>query len=485
MPSNDINGDSLYLIQVANLCKGPAITCDPEVGLVELARIMRDHDVSGLVVVDANRPVGMVSLSDIRDFIAGSDGRLPAGRAADLMTPGVISIRHRAPVFEAIFQMARHNIKRLAVVDEDGNLTGVVSDTDLLRLQTCTPLYLNQEIDAAQSVAQLARVGARIPDIVKNASQAGASPRSLVELIAHFNDTFTLRTIALMESVEGLYLPEGAAYLVLGSQGRGEQTLRTDQDSAIVYRDGLSESQLAEIARFSSRLCDALDQIGIPRCPGDTMASNPQWRRSLSDWKGLIDQWVSVLKPDNMVNFGMFQDFRVLHGDPDFARQLAEHIRSHVERNALFLAYVARHITGFTPPMGIFGRLRVERRGKYRGQIDLKKAGIFAITEGASLLGLEAGIVNGTTWDKLERLQRQGILSAADTEIFSEAMSYLVYLRLQSQLRSIAAGHELSNHVDPLLLTGKERDRLREAFRGVTAFLRQIREHFQLDLISR
>lgn len=485
MPSSEISGDSLYLIQVATLCKGPAVTCSPDAGLVEVTRTMRDHDVSGLIVVDENQPIGMVSLSDIRDFIADTGASPAACLAGDLMTRGVVTIRRRAPVFEAIFQMARHNIKRLAVIDENGSLVGVVSDTDLLRLQTSTPLYLNQEIEAAQSVDQLTRVCARIPDIVRNASHAGASPRSLVELIAHFNDTFTLRTIALMESEEGLRLPEGAAYLVLGSQGRGEQTLRTDQDSAIIYSDTLSEGHLEEVARFSTRLCQALDQIGIPRCPGDTMASNPQWRRSLGEWKRLIDQWVSILKPDNMVNFGMFQDFRVLHGDQAFVRQLSGHIQAHVERNALFLAYVARHITGFMPPMGIFGRLRVERRGKYRGQIDLKKAGIFAITEGASLLGLEAGIVNGTTWDKLERLEKQGLLSAADTEIFSDAMSYLVYLRLQSQLRAIAAGHELSNHIDPLLLTGKERDRLREALRGVGAFLRIIREHFQLDLISR
>lgn len=485
MPSSDISGESLYLIQVATLCNGPVVTCGPDVGLVEITRIMREHDVSGLIVVDGNQPVGMVSLSDIRDFIAETGDCPGACRACDLMTRRVVTIRQRAPVFEAIFQMARHNARRLAVIDENGNLVGVVSDTDLLRLQTCTPLYLNQEIEAAQSVDQLARVCARIPEIVRNASHAGASPRSLVELIAHFNDAFSLRTIALMERDEGLRLPDGAAYLLLGSQGRGEQTLRTDQDSAIVYSDTLNEGHLEEVARFSTRLCQALDQIGVPRCPGATMASNPQWRRSLGEWKRQIDQWVSVLKPDNMVNFGMFQDFRVLHGNQEFARQLAGHIQAHVERNALFLAYVARHITGFKPPMGIFGRIRVERRGQYRGQVDLKKAGIFAITEGASLLGLEAGIVNGTTWDKLERLEKQGILSAADTEIFSDAMSYLVYLRLQSQLRALAAGHELSNHIDPLLLTGKERDRLREALRGVGAFLRMIREHFQLELIAR
>jgi CBS domain-containing protein len=200
-------------MRVATLCSGPAVTCGPAVGLVEITRIMRDHDVSGLLVLEENQPVGMVSLSDIRNFIAENGSSPVACRACDLMTPGVVTIRQRAPVFEAIFQMARHNVKRLAVVDENGNPVGVVSDTDLLRLQTCTPLYLNQEIEAAQSVEQLARVCARIPDIVRNASHAGASPRSLVELIAHFNDAFTQRTIVLMESYEGLRLPAGAAYL--------------------------------------------------------------------------------------------------------------------------------------------------------------------------------------------------------------------------------------------------------------------------------
>ncbi|WP_432822924.1 putative nucleotidyltransferase substrate binding domain-containing protein [Trichloromonas sp.] len=484
MPTSNISGDSLLLIQVDTLCHTPAITCEPGIGLVEIARTMRDHDISGLVVVEDNAPIGVVSLSDIRNHIAETGGTGPC-TARDLMSGSMVTIRHRARVFEAIFKMAKHNIHRLAVVDENGGLIGTITDTDLLRLQTCTPLYLNQEIDAAQSVEQLAKISDRMLDIVKSATQAGASARSLAELIAHFNDTLTLRIIALMDSIEGLRLPDGAAFLVLGSQGRGEQTLRTDQDSAIIYNDDLSADRQAEVARFSSRLCEALDQIGIPRCPGDTMASNPQWRQSVSGWKRIIDHWFAVPTPENMVNFGMFQDYRVLCGNRSFEKIINDHIQSNIQRNALFLAQMARHLVRFQPPLGMFGRIRVERRGENRGKVDLKKAGIFAVTEGASLLGLEAGIVNGTTWDKLERLGQHGILAATDAETISDAMSYLVHLRLQRQVRAMLSGQKPSNHIDPLVMTDKERDRLREALKGVGMLQKILRDRFRVDFISR
>ncbi len=484
MTNSTINEDSIFLIQIGALCQTPPITCKPDIGLVEIAQTMRQHDTSGLFVVENDLPIGVVSLSDIRNHIADSDD-IGNCTARGLMSSTTVTIRHRARVFEAIFKMAKHNIHRLAVVDENGALIGAITDTDLLRLQTCTPLYLNQEIDAAQSIEQLSRISTHMLDIVKNATAAGASARSLAELIAHFNDALSLRLIALLDHLEGLRLPEGAAFLVLGSQGRGEQTLRTDQDSAIIHNDNLSSTTLDQIARFSVRLCEALEQIGIPRCPGNTMASTPEWRQSVSGWKRLLDQWFTVPTPENMVNFGMFQDFRALHGHQGFEKILNEHIQTCIQRNTLFLAQMARHLVRFQPPLGMFGRIRVERRGEHRGKVDLKKAGIFSITEGASLLGLEAGIINGTTWDKLERLGQQGLLAATDAETISDAMSYLVHLRLQRQVKAMTAGQPPSNYIDPLVMTDKERDRLREALKGVASLQKIVRDRFRVDFIAR
>lgn len=485
MPHSPFNEESFLFMQVQALCQGAPVTCSPDMAVVDAARLMRDQDISGVVVVENGAPLGVASVSDLRNLIVDAGGVVTGRTVRDIMSPGLITVRGGDLVFEAIFRMAKHNIHRLVVLDDGGCLLGVVTDNDVLRLQTRTPLYLNQEIETAQSIEQLRKVSARMIGMVNFASSAGADTKSLVQLISHLNDAFTLRIIALLDSVEGIRLPEGAAYLALGSEGRGEQTLRTDQDSAIVYDDDLDPARLPDIERFSVRLVDALASIGVPRCPGDTMASNPQWRHSLSEWKGLLEQWITVPKSEHMVNFGMFQDFRTVWGDVRLEAELHAHLLATLQRFNLFFPYMARHIARFPPPVGMFGHIRVERRGEHRGEVDLKKAGIFAVTEGASLLALEAGMTGGSTWDKLELLRQHGVLPAGDVEIIVRAYTFLVQLRLQRQLRALAAGKPPSNHLNPLAIPDVERDQLRQALKGVATFLRILRERFKIDFISR
>lgn len=485
MPHSGFNEESFLFVRLDSLCRGTVVTCAPELDVIAMARLMREHDVSGLVVVNQGQPLGIVSVRDCRDLIASAPADLAALTVREIMTVGLVSVRPRDQVFDAIFKMAKHNIHRLVVLDDAGKLVGIITDTDLLRLQTRTPLYLHQELESVNSIEQLRQSGKRLFDMVRFASRAGADTRSLVELISHFNDVFTRRLIGLLDRDEGIRLPEGAAYLALGSEGRGEQTLRTDQDSAIVHADHTTPAQLHEIERFAQRLVDALEAIGVPRCPGNTMASNPYWRRSLSGWKELLDSWMQTPKPENMVNFGMFQDMRIIHGDAELERQLRDHIHAGVEHNAIFLAHMARNIVRFKPPLGIFGRIKVEAWGEHHAEIDLKKSGIFALTLGASLLALEAGKSGGSTWEKFERLRRLGIVAPSDLETIEESFTFLVQLRLERQLRAIEDGRPPSNYVNPLILTEKERERLRNALKGAGTFLRIINDHFNLNFISR
>ncbi len=288
-----------------------------------------------------------------------------------------------------------------------------------------------------------------------------------------------------MDRLEGIALPAKAAYLALGSEGRGEQTLRTDQDSAMIYADDITALELNGCARFADRLVEALEYVGIPRCPGNTMASNPQWRHSITEWQQLLEKWISVPTGEHMVNFGMFQDFRTIHGDNRLETSLHEFIHDTTQRHMIFFPYVAKNIVRFPAPLGMFGRIKVERRGKNRGKVDLKKSGIFAITEGASLLALEHNVDKGTTWDKLEKLSQLGVLSAKNAEIYSESFSQLVNFRLQRQLSDLAAGKKPSNAIDPQRLDEKSQKQLREALRGVNQLLRFMRDHYRLDSISR
>ena len=477
--------ESFFFLHVHSVCRSPAATCPPDITVVEAARQMRDQNIAGLIVVDETRPVGILSVRDLRDIIVASDGNLAETRVAEIMHVGVITVRHNAYVFEAIFKMAKNNIHRLAVIDEKEQLIGMINATDLLSQQTRSPLYLTQEIETAETFEDLQGINSRILEMVRSAMAAGSDTRSLVHLIAHFNDSFTERIIALLQAREGLSLPRNAAYLALGSEGRGEQTLRTDQDSAMVYADDITAGDLDTCARFADRLVDVLEFVGIPRCPGNTMASNPAWRHSLSEWKELLEQWITVPKGEHMVNFGMFQDFRTIHGDAGLEHELHRFIHTTAQRNKLFFPYVAKNIVRFPPPLGMFGRIKVERAGKHRGKVELKKAGIFAITEGTSLLALENDVDSGTTWDKLEKLGEMGVLAKRDSKKISEAFSQLVYFRLQRQLSDLAAGNKPGNAIDPQRLTEKARRELREALRGVNLLLRIMREHYRLDLISR
>jgi CBS domain-containing protein len=485
MPDSNFNEESFFFQKVDSVCRTPAPTCPADISVIEAARMMREQNIAGLVVVKGDLPAGILSVRDLRDLIATGGNDLSAYKVADIMHRGVITVRSQAYVFEAIFKMAKNNIHRLAVVDQEQVVVGIINATDLLSEQTRSPIYLTQEMEEAESIEELREINSRILEMVRSAMASGADTRSLVHLIAHFNDGFTRRIITLMERREDIVLPPNAAYLALGSEGRGEQTLRTDQDSALIYADDITPADLAACTRFADRLVAALEFVGIPRCPGNTMASNPQWQHSLSEWQSLLEQWIKVPNGENMVNFGMFQDFRTIHGNVSLEQALHQFILTTTQENKLFFPYVAKNIVRFPAPLGMFGRIKVERRGVYRGKVDLKKAGIFAITEGASLLALEFNLDRGTTWDKLEKLGQASVISRGDSERFCEAFACLVNFRLQRQLSDLAAGKPPTNAIDPLRQPEKAQKELREALRSVNQFLRIIRDHYRLDLISR
>ncbi len=480
-----ISEDSFFFITVDAICHRPTITCSPDLGLVEMARLMKADNISGIVAVEDQRPVGIVSLRDLRNLIAEAVNDISTLTVRDVMKTGLITIRSKDYLFKAIFLMAKHNIHRLVVIDELGRLSGVMTDTDLLRIQTRSPLYLVQEIETAATIEQLRQIGRKMTGMLQYAVKINADVQSLIQLIAHFNDAFTQRLIFILDISQDVRLPEGAAFLALGSEGREEQTLRTDQDNAIVYRDDLAPEKLVEVRRFAEYIVSALESVGVPLCPGNMMASNPEWCHSLSEWKQLTERWIARPGPDETVHFGVFQDLRVLHGEKSFEGILRDHICECARRNSIFFPGMARNIVRFKPPMGMFGRLLVEKKGEQRGKLDLKKGGLFSLTRGISLIALEAGIMGGTTWDKLERLQHEHLVAEHDLETLRESFTFLIKMRLEKQLLALSSGKPPSNFIDPLVLPDRDRELLRSAFRGCETLLKILKSRYQLDMIAR
>ena len=477
--------ERLYFMTIGRICRRPPVVCSPETTLREATRIMQQRNITCVVIQNADGSHGIFTVRDLRRVTASCDANPADLTLGSCMTPHLITLREDAYLFDAISLMSRRNFHRVGVVDHADQLVGVLTDTDLLTFQTRTPLYLLNEIERAASIEQLQRLNARLFEMINLAYKAGVDIRGVVQLLAHFNDAFTQRLIELLDQQEGVRLPPGAAYLSLGSEGRREQTFRTDQDSAIVYADDFPPELMPQLERFAQRLIEGLEQLGVPRCPGNTMASNPQWRHSLSQWKQILDGWISTPLPDNMVNFGMFQDMRVLHGELRFEQELRRHIHESAHRTALFFPYMARNIVRFKPPVGMFGRLLVEKNGPCRGKLDLKKGALFAMVRGIGLLALEADLMGGTSWDKLERLRELNLVSSRNLDLIEDSFSFLVGLRLGRQLEALTSGQNPDNCIDPERLPERQRTQLRSAFKGVDALLQIMRSHYKLDMIAR
>lgn len=475
--------ENVFFFPVGDFCRRDLITCPVEATVVELASIMRERNVSSIIVREGETPVGIITDRDLRNKVVSRGGDPSVLTARSIMSEPLITVSEDEYLLEVVCKMSRYNIHRIGVVDGEGNLCGIVNESDILRVQTHSPQRLLRDLDKAESLDELKKIHQGIQDLVVFLSRSGVRTKDLVRLIATLNDRLVLRLIELLQRERFSDLPQNFVFMVLGSEGRGEQTLSTDQDNAIICADGLDAEALGRIEAFSQALIDGLIRIGVPECPGGIMAKNTFWRRSLGDWSVALDQWISVPTPENILNFSMFADIRGVWGDMSLVDSLKSAVIRRAMEEDLFLASMAANVVRFVPPLGMFGTLKVEKKGAYRGLIDLKKAGIFAVTEGVKVMCLARGRLGGGTRDKIQWLKEQDFLPAKQADDIDAAFSLLVFYRLRGQVEAIRAGYEPNNYINPAKLNRLELGRLRLSLEVVKSFQTTLSTHFRLNML--
>ena len=476
--------EATFFLPVKDYCRRQIITCNINDTVMVAAETMREKNISSLIACDNdNQPIGIMTDRDLRNkVIAGGLDPLVTKVNAVMTTP-VISVREDDTLFEVLYRMSRNRIHRIGVVDNDNALVGLINESDIIRLQNRSPQRLLQSVDEAQSIADLKKIHQESDQLVVFLSQNGVRTNDLVQLIALLNDQITSHLIGLLKQGRFKDMGKKSAFMVLGSEGRQEQTLKTDQDNAMIIADDASPEEIADIEAFSHILIDALIEIGVPECPGGIMARNEFWRRSLVDWKSAIDSWVGTPSSENILNFSMFSDMRALCGDRSLENQLKEYVIQVATESSLFLAKMAQNVCRFPPPLGLFGQIKMESSGTHLGSLDLKKAGIFALTEGVKILALQAGMLGGSTIDRLAALQEKGILSKEQVNDIEASYNLLTFLRLRGQVDAAAAGHEITNYILPGSLDRVEKGRLKLALEVVKSFQGTLRHHFQLNML--
>jgi CBS domain-containing protein len=480
----DMSEDNQFFRPVKDFCHRGVISCSPEDALVGVVGIMREKSISGVVVIEDGQPVGIFTDRDLRNKVVANGIDPKALTVRSVMNSPLTTIGEEDLLYQALSAMSRKKIHRLGVVDASGALTGIITDTDILRLQSHSPHQLVLDIEKAGNIDELKALHSRIQALVLHLSGTAIGIRDLTRLIAHLNDLIVVRLIGLLRAGWFDDIDEGSfAFLVLGSEGRSEQTLATDQDNAIVYADDLNPAQLKRIEEFSVALIDGLISIGVPACKGGIMAKNAEWRRSLSEWKKRVDGWMSTPSPENILACSTFIDLRTAYGAPRFEQELRAQIYAQSDANNLFLLRMVEGGLRFKPPMGWFGKIKGESKGDHSGELEIKKAGIFAITDGVKALAVQAQTLGGSTLQRLEALRGAGIIDEQTTAALDEGFRFLVLMRLRGQVEDLREGREPDNYIRLDRMNVMEKGRLKIALTSVEKFQEFLRHHFGLHLV--
>lgn len=466
-------GGNLLRLSVGDLIVRAAVTADATMSVRDAARLMTRERVSSLLVMRDDDLEGIVTDRDLRIRLVaeGRDGATPLG---DIMTPRPHTIARSASAFEALMAMSRLRIHHLPVVNRDG-VEGMVSTHDVLRAQSVNPLYLADRIRRCTSVADLRQVTAESRELHVQLVAAHASAQQLGQALTSVCDAATRRLIEL--SVHQLGEPPVPfAWVATGSQGRGELTLHSDQDNAIILDDDFApERHAGYFAALATEVNQGLDGCGYALCPGEVMASNAQWRQPLSVWRGYFTAWLERTDYKAASLAANFFDMRTIWGEDALRQRLMAQILPRCRGEKVFLAYMASHALGNRPPLGFFRSFVLVRSGEHEGSVDLKRHGLLPIVDLARVYALAGAVESVGTLQRLESSFTAGTLSEEGAENLVAAFEFISMLRAKHQAQQLRGGEDVDSYVIPDALTTMERRNLKDAFAAIATLQDAVR----------
>ena len=471
----------LFTTRVGDMAIKGVVSTREETPIREAAQIMSENRISSLVVTDRNDlPSGIVTDRDLREKVVAK-GRSVQEPVKNIMSTTLIRVDDRDYCFEVVLKMLKYNIHHILVI-RDGKLSGVVTNHDLMMLQGTSPLSLTKDIESQQTIEGLIPVSKKINNIVGLLLKEGAKANNITKVITEINDRLMRKVVEFAERKLGKP-PLAYSWLVFGSEGRKEQTFKTDQDNAIIYADPETDAG-AEAARgyftaFAEYVRDGLFQCGFPPCPANYMAANPQWRQPLKTWKKYFSTWIATPTPDAVLNSVTFFDFRSMAGDMTLAEQLRDYLNAQLRDQKVFLGYLANMAIRNTPPIGFFKSFVVEKGGEHKDELNLKVKGIAPLVDIMRLFALEKGIRETSTLERIETLRSKHTIVEEYADDLEQAFEFITLLRIHHQYAQISSGQEPDNFINPNKLSNLEKRSIKEAFQLISTVQDMIIERYK------
>ncbi len=464
-----------------SLPRRPPLVVSPAATVYETLALMDDERGDAVVVADpeSGLPLGIVTLSDVVHRIA-LGGVSPDEPVVGVMTGAPLTLPADAPAHRATVLMTKRYLRHIVLVEPDGRLCGVLSQSDLFGLRGGGAEELAASVAAAKEVGTMVRAADAIRRRGAELFAAGMGTEALGHWMSALNDLVSIRIIELIE--DEFDLPAVPwCWMVFGSEGRLEQTFATDQDNGLVFvpgdeaaADGLRESFLP----FARAVNQALDTCGFARCKGEIMASNPSWCLSLTEWKRQFDSWLRVPDPQAVLNSTIFFDFRPLYGRNELADQLRTWLSPRVPDHALFLRSLAEQALACEPPLGVLGRFVYDGGKAFPHTIDLKGGGARPFVDAARVWGLAHGVWATNTGQRLRAVAE--VLDRPPKDVAAGVEAFYLVQRFRIEQQLAATDPERANRLDPSSLNQLNRLMLKEAFKEAKALQQRLRLDYGL-----
>lgn len=461
------------------------LTCKSTDSIQQAAQLMSALNVGSIIVADEeNRPLGIITDTDLRKKVVAKGISIdrPVG---EIMSSPVFTAHEGLTLPEALGAMIKRRLNHI-VITSDGKpsstISGILSDRDVLVSQKNHPAALIKSIHNSNDVEKWAAARNAAEDLLQEYLEQEVSISLVANLITSINDAIIEK--ALDRAIEET--PAAGQHVLcwfnLGSEGREEQLLRTDQDNALVFADTDNVEETREIMlQVSSRVTEMLDQCGFEKCPAEVMASNPNYCLSFSEWKQLFSRWIDEPDPASVMSATIFFDFRPTYGSRRLGEGIQEYLQNELKPGSLFFHNLAKNALQNPPPLSFFKNFLVEQSGEHRSEFDIKKRAMMPISDAARLLCLSHGIVN--VQNTAERFHLLAQREPNNHKLFEEAaLAYEIMMRYRALngLRNKDSGR----YIHLTELNKLEKQMIKNAFIPIKDLQEMISVRFQVNAFN-
>ena len=447
------------------------VTLEATASIQEAAILMAEENVTSLLIVrpveeltedDEEQLLGILTDRDlcIRVLAQGIDTNIPV---SEVMSFDVVSLDYNAYVFEAMLTMLRYNVHHLPIL-KDKKPIGIIGMTDIVRYESQNSLLLVSSIFQQSSVEELKQVSEQVKDCFVRMVNEDANAHMIGRAMSVIGSSFKQRLAELAEQEFGP-APIPYCLVAMGSMARDEQLIVTDQDNALILDNSYNVEMHGEyFEKFAKFVCDGLAACGYAYCTGGIMATNPEWRKTRVEWEECFGHWIDDPTPERLLNSNIFFDLLGIHGRVKWAEQLSSFIVRRAKRNNRFLASMAYNAIRRTPPLGFFKDFVMEKDGRHRNSINLKRRGTAPLADLIRVHSLAIGSRSQNSFDRLDDINDAGILPKGRGMDLRDAMELIYMVRIRHQALDIENGDEPDNNIEPESMSEFERRNLKAAF---------------------